>query len=163
MALQLRVALSMVGGITLEDNAVPFRFVPFILTLRRSGKGSMTELIRYIFETSYHNHALNLTTASLQFTTLLSQLTSTFLVVDLGLSPFLNNTQTGKVCGLRDVPSEMEDKSWQGSTDDAQYWTSGLPKYPIFAEYSEPSSQWGSMQDTGVNLRALPSFRTSNQ
>ena len=168
MALQVGVALSMVGGIVLENSAVPLRFVPFILTLRGSGKGSLIELVRFIFETSHLNYALNLAAATLLLTTILSQLTSTFLVADLGLSPFLSNTQFGKVAyGLRDAPSVNEDsvvyQTWQETTDDIQYWTSGAPEYPIFAEYSAPPAQWELMQDTGINLRALPPFRTSSQ
>ena len=129
----------------MKNTTVPLRFVPLILTLRGSGKGSARELIRFISETFRLNRLLNLMVATMLLTTMLSQLTSTFLVSDLGPSPFLDNPRFENVpYGLQEAPSfdivqegEIVLRKYMESTDDVGYWTSGAAEYPIFAEYSE--------------------------
>ncbi|KAK4211195.1 hypothetical protein QBC37DRAFT_376322 [Rhypophila decipiens] len=169
MALQLGVALSMTAGLFLEDATTPLRFIPLVLMLRGSGKGSTRELVIYLSHTFRSNLFLNLIVAAMLLTTTLSQLASTFLVSDLGQGYFLDNPRRQDIAyGLRPAPNVKEDavvlEIYQESTADVQYWTSGPAAYPIFAEYSEPPPQWGpGIQDTGVNLRALPPFRSADQ
>ncbi|KAM7197913.1 hypothetical protein V8F20_006361 [Naviculisporaceae sp. PSN 640] len=165
MALQLGVAFSVVGALVLENGVAPIQSVPFILTMRGSGKVSVVELAQLVSQTSGTNDLLNLITVVLVLTTALSQFTSTLLLTDLGTSPFLNKTQTALVnYGLKETSPDVGDlEGYQAASDDVDFWSSGATEYPVFAEYSEPRPPQDnqSTQDTGLTLRAFPPFKTT--
>jgi hypothetical protein len=62
------------------------------------------------------------------------------------------------------VPVGFLDDTVSGSLDARQgvnYWNTGMSRFPLFAEISEPVDQIKGVQDTGVSLRALLPFLDS--
>ncbi|KAK0627845.1 hypothetical protein B0T14DRAFT_563615 [Immersiella caudata] len=162
LGMQFATAVSLAAAVLLEGRGVPVRFAPLALTLRTSSMPSTWRLLDYLGGTLALDVPTTLATAVLVATTLLSQLSSTLLVSDLGTGPILSSLRAEAVgYGFSNPPNlqdgQLDFERFQEATNDASYWQAGSSEYPLFAEASEtPLAPESLMLDTGPSLRAFP-------
>ncbi|KAK0646663.1 hypothetical protein B0T16DRAFT_391058 [Cercophora newfieldiana] len=161
IAIQAAVCMSVVASLCLERSGIPVEHVPIILTARGFGSspyalaGFCVRSIREVSRLQYVAVIL-----AVMATTLLSQLTSTFLLGDLENTLVLNGTFSESLgVGISVVPGEA---SRIDTERGVEYWKSRIPEYPTFAEYSPnagSSVDWRT--DTGPTLRAFLPLRNA--
>lgn len=177
--LQLGVALSMIAAMMLEQRMVPVRFAPLVLTLRGSGTASTWAMLEYFFDLRAFRLSMELSYVAifLLYTSLASQLSSTFLISDLGVSPVLGNWEDRPLAyALAEAPDGDQGTlrsgtlKFQQRTDDTQSWTAGSPSFPVFAEFSVPPTAPAGASgkdvwkyDTGLTMRAFLPFQEAEQ
>jgi hypothetical protein len=145
---QTATCSAMIAAIVMEKHGVRASASVSWLFTRTRGRDPVMLLLDGIFDRSAW---LCLSfTCLLAATTLVTQFTSTILVSDLGLAPFITSKQTSDFAyGLSSAK-----KSLIGNTRLNLTSTSPL-SFPSFAEVSVPPFADDRVDDTGLNLRAL--------
>lgn len=165
VATQAGLCTSMLAAVALERFVVPMATVAEVSTIRNSNAGPhhlMWALAQGL--PRIRDFAIMTPLLTLLVTSILSQLTSTALLFDLGPGMVLGDTQPSFVTYGKDILKQSaHDLVDAAFSKGVSYMRTQPPDYPTFAEYSEPALEAPGVGDTGLTLRALVPFRSASE